>query len=91
MQMLDLTQVGKFHYTTKISPVINHCVLDSKTSLNAKAKLRLSDSFSPVQESYYSCQNSLSAKVPCPKRCPVHTNSFQGITYLLEITFRCSS
>lgn len=48
MQMLDLTWVGNFHYTTKMSALIKHCVLHSETSLNAKAKLRLSDSFSPV-------------------------------------------
>lgn len=89
--MLDLTWVGNFHHTTKISAVINHCVLDSETSLNTKAKLRFSDSFSPVRGSYYSSQNPLSAKVPCPKRCPVHTNCSRGTAYLLEITFRCSS
>lgn len=42
----------------------------------------------------YSCQNPLLTKVPYSKRgflCPVHRNITEGITHLLEITFRCSS
>lgn len=42
--MLYLTWAGNCHCNMKI----NHCGLDSETSLNAIAKLRLCDSFSPI-------------------------------------------